>query len=347
MATVKAGELEDLTSRIFAAMGAPEADAAWIAHLLVKSNLRGHDSHGVIRIPSYYRAVKNRETNPRAAISIVRETPVMALVDGGYAFGQVVARRAMEIAIAKAEAVGVGVVAVRHSKHIGRLADYAEMAVRRGLVAMVAVNGGGGAQSTAPFGGARPRLATNPIAFGIPAGDRGPILLDMATSIVAGGKLMVKRNRNEPAPIGWLLDPEGNPTTDVGVFFSTPRGSLLPMAGHKGYGLSLVVEVLSGILTGAGYSREAVKLSENGTFMWVLRVSDFLPPEAFRAQVDDLIRYMKTCPAALGVEEVLVPGEPEALAERKHEAQGITIEEETWRQIHMVAAELGVPIPQR
>ena len=344
MPTVKARDLEDLTARIFAAMGASAGDAAWVAHLLVKSNLRGHDSHGVIRIPSYYRAVKNRDTNPQATVSVLHETPVMALLDGGYGFGQVVARRAMEIAIAKAEAVGIGAVAVRHSKHIGRLADYAEMAVRRGLIAMVSVNGGGGAQGVAPFGGARPRLATNPIAFGIPAGDRGPILLDMATSIVAGGKIMVKRNRKEAAPIGWLLDPQGNPTTDVEVFFANPRGSLLPMAGHKGYGLSLIVEILSGILSGAGYSQEGVKVAENGTFMWALRVSDFLPLESFRAQVDDLIRYMKTCPTAPGLEEVLIPGEPEAIAERKHESQGITIEEETWRQIHMVAAELGVSI---
>jgi uncharacterized oxidoreductase len=340
--TVKADELRDLTARLFAAIGTPPEEARWIAHLMVLSNLRGHDSHGVIRIPQYIRSARAGESDPTARVEVLRETPSLALLDGHWGFGHVVARDAMEIALAKAARNGLAAVTIRRCKHVGRLADYCEMAVKRGFIAMLAVNAGGEGQSVAPHGGLARRLSTNPIAFGIPTGSQPPILLDLATSVVAQGKLRVKYARKEKTGEGWIIDAQGAPTTDPAKYYEAPRGAMLPMAGPKGYGLALVVEVLGGILSGAGYSTDRPAIIQNGVFILALDPAQFLPRDEYLGAVDEMISYVKSSPPAQGFTAILVPGEPEELKARQLERDGIFVEESTWSQIRMLAAELGL-----
>jgi uncharacterized oxidoreductase len=341
MPTIDASRLETMGARIFAAMGAPAGDAAWIATLLVRANLRGHDSHGVIRIPQYWAWVKQGWVDPKSPVTVTAETPVLARLDGGRGFGQVVARRGMEMAIAKARPSGLSAVALANTSHVGRLADYAEMAAREGLIAMLWVNAVHGL-NVAPTGGAARRLGTNPHAIGIP-GIGGPaMLLDFATSVVAEGKLRVKKNRKQPAPAGWFIDAAGRPATDPEVFYGQPPGALLTAGEHKGYGLSLAVEILGGILSGTGAAGPGTGPLANGTLMVCLDVARFLAPEEFHRQVAALFEWVRSAPLAPGAAEILVPGEPEARLEGERRRDGIPVEDETWSQIEGVARDLGV-----
>jgi uncharacterized oxidoreductase len=340
--TVPAPQLHELAARVFAALGAPEPDARWIATLLVRANLRGHDSHGVIRIPQYVASVRRGETNPRPEITTSQETPTTAVVDGDLGFGQVVARRATEVALDRAAVHGLGGVGVRRSNHVGRLADYVEMAAERGYVGLMWTNAAT-AVSVVPHGGVERRLSTNPLAIAVPGPNGGVALsVDMATSIVAEGKVRVKRNRKEPLPVGWAIDGKGEPVTDSTAFYGPPRAGLLPMAAHKGTALGLVVEVMAGILSGAGAIGEATGPVLNGSFILLVDVARFLPLDSFTRQVSDLVTWVKSSRPAAGVGGVLVPGEPEARMERERGAQGVPVEDETWSQIETIAAELGV-----
>jgi uncharacterized oxidoreductase len=342
MPTLDPCRLETTGARIFAAMGAPEGDAAWIATSLVRANLRGHDSHGVIRIPQYWQWVKKGEVNPKSPVTIAAETPVTARLDGGRGFGQVVARRGMELAIAKAAAAGLSAVGLSHTSHVGRLADYCEMATARGLIALMWVNAVHGL-NVAPWGGAARRLGTNPHAVGVPGSAGGPaMLLDFATSVVAEGKMRVKKNRKEPAPRGWFIDADGRPATDPEVFYGSPPGSLLTSGEHKGYGLSLAVEILGGILSGSGAAGPGPGLFQNGTLMIALDLERFLPRAEFDRQVAALMAWVKSAPLAQGSSEILIPGEPEARLEAERRRNGIPVDDETWAQIEATATELGV-----
>jgi len=345
MPTLKCEPLETLARDIFQAITVPPAGAAWMATLLVRANLRGHDSHGVIRVPQYVASWKKGEADPKAEPVVVQDGPATALVDGKGGFGQIVARRGMEVAMAKAAAIGVAAVGVYNSNHIGRLADYTEMALERDMLALLAVNAGGAGQRMAPWGGRAPRLSTNPFAFACPTGSGAPFSFDVATTVAAEGKVRVKRNRKEQTPPGWLIDADGKPTTDPNALYGKPEGSILPVGGHKGYSLALMVEVLGGIMARAGYSRENPGPVMNGIFMVVVDIARFVSPKNFRSEVDDLIRYLKTSPVAPGVNEIMYPGEPEARTEAERRRQGIFVEEETWDQIAQAARDLGVAVP--
>ena len=345
MPTVKADELRDLTARLFVAIGTPPEDARRIAHLMVLSNLRGHDSHGVIRISQYIKSARAGESNPTARVEVLRDTPSLAILDGHWGFGHMIARDGMEIALAKARENGLAAVTIRRCKHVGRLADYCELAVQRGFIAMLAVNAGGEGQSVAPYGGIARRLSTNPIAFGVPTGTQPPILLDLATSVVAQGKLQVKYARKEKTGEGWIIDAQGAPTTDPAKYYEQPRGAMLASAGPKGYGLALVVEVLGGILSRAGYSTDRPAIIQNGVFMLALDPAWFLPREEYLAAVDEMIAYVKSSPPAQGFTTILVPGEPEEQKAKKLERDGVFVEDSTWTQIRAIAAELGIDGP--
>jgi uncharacterized oxidoreductase len=342
MPLLDAGTLERVTRDIFARLGAPAGDAAWIATLLVRANLRGHDSHGVIRIPQYVAAVTKGELNPTPKIAIVSETPTLALIDGDRGFGQVVARRGIALAIDKARAQGLAAVTLRRTNHVGRLADYAELAAAAGLIGMLWVNAKGGL-NVAPWGGAARRLGTNPHAIAIP-GPGGTVAMshDFATSVWAEGKLRVKYNRGEAAPPGVMLNGRGEPSTDPKEYYTEPPGSLLTAGGHKGYGLSLAVEILAGILSGTGAASAERGPFANGTLMLCLDPGHFLAPGDFHAQVADLLGYARSAPLAAGAKEILVPGEPEARTEQERRAGGVPLDDETWRQIRACAAEAGV-----
>ncbi len=337
--------LEALATDVFLAIGVPRDGAAWMAELLVRANLRGHDSHGVIRIPQYIASWRKGEANPTAKPQVLEEGPATALVDGGLGFGQIVARRGMEVAMDKAAVVGVSTVGVFNSNHIGRLADYTEMALARDMLAILAVNAGGAGQRMAPWGGRAPRLSTNPIAFACPAGNSPPISFDIATTVAAEGKVRVKRNRKEQMPLGWVLNGEGRPTTDPNALYGNPPGTILPTGGHKGYCLALMIEILAGIMARGGYSKEHSGPLRNGVLMIVVDIARFVPPASFRAEVDDLVRYLKTCPTVPGTDKILTPGEPEAIMEAERRRSGIFVEDKTWHQIQEIGQELGVKVP--
>ncbi|HEU5191540.1 MAG TPA: Ldh family oxidoreductase, partial [Methylomirabilota bacterium] len=213
MPTIAPAKLEALATRIFAGLGTPDADAHLVATLLVRANLRGHDSHGAIRIPQYAGSIKTGHVNPKSPITVLADTPVIARLDGGRGFGQVVAKRGIEMAIAKAKAMGLSAVTLANTTHVGRLADYAEMAAAEGLVGMLWVNAVFGL-NVAPWGGAARRLGTNPHAIAVPGDGAPAMVLDFATSVVAEGKMRVKKNRKPQAPPGWFIDAEGKPGTD-------------------------------------------------------------------------------------------------------------------------------------
>jgi hydroxycarboxylate dehydrogenase B len=350
MPRIPAGELRSLGVQIFEALQVPHEEAVWVAELLVRANLVGHDSHGAIRIPQYAQAIRSALVKPGVAPEIVKEAPATALIDGHWGLGQVVARYAMELAIRKARDTKISSVCAYNLYHVGRLADYTRMGAEQDFVAIMMVNGGGASQVVAPFGGTAGRLSTNPISIAFPTGGPVPFLLDMATSVVAEGKVRVKRNRGEPTPEGWLLDNQGRPTTDPNAFYQEPRGAILPLggsAGHKGFGLAMVVEILGGVLARAGYTKPGASRFSNGTFIVVIDISAFVDPSRFRTEIDDLLAYVKSAPAAPGVEAILYPGEPEAREQLRRERDGIPLEDETWQQVTALARELGVAVAAR
>ena len=273
MPVVAPHELRGYLARIFEATGTPADDAAEVAGHLVEANLKGHDSHGAIRTVHYVVSVQEGRTRPAAAIEVERETLTTAVVNGNWNFGQVVAREAMRIAIAKARAQGLAAVGGYQSAHIGRAGAYGEQAAAEGMVALGFVNGHGASAFVAPFGGTARRLATNPLFVAAPTGDPdAPFVLDMATPVVAEGKVRVALNRGAELPPGSIVDGDGRPSTDPHDFYggdppgSRAQGALLPIGvtpdygaggdggvGHKGYALALIVDLLGGALTGVGY----------------------------------------------------------------------------------------------
>jgi LDH2 family malate/lactate/ureidoglycolate dehydrogenase len=350
MPHILAGELRSIGARIFEELQVPREEALWVAELLVRANLAGHDSHGVIRIPQYAQAIQAALVRPGASIEIVKESPSTALMNGHWGLGQVVARRAMELAIRKAKETRISAVGAYNLYHVGRLADYTRMAAEQDLVGIMTVNGGGASPLVAPFGGAAGRLATNPISMACPTGGAVPFLLDMATSVVAEGKVRVARDRGEKAPEGWLLDSQGRPTTDPHALYQEPRGAILPLggsAGHKGFGLAMVVEILGGILARGGYGGQGADRLSNGTFIVVVDISAFIEPGQFRTDIAELLGYVKRAPTAPGVEAIMYPGEPEAIAQQRREREGIPLADETWRQIVALAQGLDIALPGR
>jgi uncharacterized oxidoreductase len=342
MPTIAVDALERLTAELFAAHRVPRDDAAWIAAMLVRANLRGHDSHGAIRIPQYCASIKAGHLNPTPALRVVTDTPTLAILDGDQGFGQVVARRGVALAVDKARAQGLAAVALRRTSHVGRLADYAEIAAGEGFIALLWANARHGL-NVAPWGGASRKLGTNPHAIAVP-GPRGAVVMshDFATSVWAEGKLRVKFNRGESVPEGIMLNGRGEPSTEPKEYYTDPPGSLLTAGGHKGYGLSLAVEILGGILSGTGAAGPGSGVFANGTLTVCLDPARFLPRADFDAQVAALLEWVRSTPLAAGSKEVLVPGEPEARMERERRANGIPIEEATWTQIVACAAEVGV-----
>ncbi len=333
MPTIDAKTLEQTAREIFIARRVPPADAQLIASMLVRANLRGHDSHGVIRIPQYCDALREGTMNPRPDVRMVLDTSTIAVVDGDRGFGQVVAHRGAEIAIEKAKAQGLSAVAIRGANHVGRLADWAEAIASRGFVAMLWVNARGGL-NVAPWGGAARRLGTNPHAIAIPGPD-GTVAMshDFATSVWAEGKLRVKFNRGESVPPGIMLNGVGQPSTDPREYYTEPPGSLLSAGAHKGYGLSLAVEILAGILSGTGAAGPEKVPFENGTLIICLDPARFMALGDFHGQVSAFFEYVRATPLAAGSKEILIPGEPEARMMRDRLTQGIPIEDTTWRQI--------------
>ncbi|WP_089946133.1 Ldh family oxidoreductase [Candidatus Entotheonella palauensis] len=336
--------LHDTGKAIFQAAGASDEEAQIVMEHLVGANLAGHDSHGVILIPSYINRIKRGHIVPGAPLEIERESPTTAHLNGNWGFGYVVTTRAMEMAIAKAKEHNVAAITIHLQGHVGRLADYPLMAAKAGMIGMITCDSGRASKSVVPFGGRVARLGTNPISVAFPSDLQGPIFLDMATSAVAAGKIGVKRNRGEPAPPGWILDKDGNDTTNVNDFYD--GGAILPMGGdqgHKGYVLSFMVETLSGILTSLGFGIDPQGRHNDGTFISVFNVNAFRPLDEFKRDMEAFVRYIKDTPPAAGFTEVLYPGELEHRTAQERWRDGIFVEDETWNQLMALKAEYGLP----
>ncbi len=348
MPTIEAEALLDFATRLLTSNNVPENEAAVIAESLVGANLRGHDSHGVMRIPFYLDGLKKGETTAGAQLNITKETDTTIVADGGWGFGQTLIHDLTDRLIAMAKKHGTGVGTLIHSSHVGRLGEYCEKATQAGLVSMMMVNTHGSTRRVAPPGGKAPRLGTNPIAFGVPAGDR-PLIVDFGTCATAEGKVRVKRIAGDTCPDGWLLDSEGHPTNDPHKLYADPPGTILPMGGdqaYKGFGLALMVEIFSGALSGGMCAREVPQNQlGNCVFMMVIDPDHLGGASHFGQQVTDLVAFVRGCPKIDGVEEILLPGDPERNVLINRKANGVPFDEGNWKQLLDLATTLEVEPP--
>jgi uncharacterized oxidoreductase len=346
MLTFSPAQLRRLSAEALHAAGAIAEEAQIVAEALVEANLEGHDSHGVIRVPEYIKWMEEGRIHHGAKMEIEKETEAFALINGNWGWGQIIGKKAMEVAIQKASRIGVGVISVHQCNHLGRAGDYPTMAAKRGMAAVVFLNTHGGGKLVAPWGGRERRLSANPIAAAVPRPTGDPFVLDISTCAIAGGKLQIMSNAGKPVPPNCIIDAQGRPTTNAAGYFGPPEGALLPMAGHKGFGLSLMCDMLAGALSGAGCSRPTTTRVGNAFFGIVINIPMFREPQAFAADVNQLTEYMTGCPLAPGFDEILIPGEPEKRLRQKREKEGIPVDENTWAEVIAVAQTYKVPIPQ-
>src|SRR5438093_291032 len=344
MPTFTPEQLHHTGLALFRAAGASAEEAQVVVEHLVGANLAGHDSHGLILLPTYIARIKRGHIVPGAPFTIERETPTSARINGNWGFGYVVTTRAMEMAIAKAREHQVAAMTIYQQSHVGRVADYPLMAAQAGMLGLMTCDSGRGPKAVVPFGGKEARLGTNPISVAFPSDLEGPIFLDMATSAVAAGKLAVQRNRREPAPPGWVIDKNGDPTTDVEAYYA--GGAILPMGGDqgpKGYVLPFMVETLSGILTGLGFGVSPTGRHNDGTFLAVFDVNAFLPLEKCKRDIAEFVGYFKARRPAAGFTVGLYPAELACPSAQQRRRDGIYIEDETWNQITALQKEYGLP----
>jgi LDH2 family malate/lactate/ureidoglycolate dehydrogenase len=336
--------LQAFVQQIFVKAGVPEDRAHTIAESLVQADLRGVDSHGVVRTQIYLERLEAGMIDPHAEIEVVAQTEAMALIDGRNNFGAVIGSKALELSLQRAKQYGASIIGVKNSNHFGTCAYYALKAVRENCALLVMSNA---SQTMPPTGGIRPFIGTNPLAVGVPAGEEQPFILDMATSVVARGKIIVSAQKNEPIPPGWAIDKDGNPTEDP---HAALVGSVLPVGGAKGYGLSMFIDILSGVLTGAGFGKYVNNMYENweqpqnvGHLFITIDIDRFLPIALFKARMDTYIRELKAEPKAPGVQEILIPGEIEHRLTVERQQYGIKLSAKLVQELQEMGRKYGIP----
>lgn len=335
--SVDATPLRALTRRMLVAAGTPEHVGEVVADVLVEANLTGHDSHGVLRIPTYLDQIDSGRIQPAAEPRILSETGTVIRVDGQHGFGHYTACKGMDLAIGKARRSDLCAVSFTNIGHIGRLGHYAEQAARAGCIGLITYGTGSrDAGSTVPFAGKAGRLGTNPLAAGIPTGDDIPFVLDFATSVVAEGKLQVARSKNQELPEGYIIDQHGRPSSKTADFYD--GGHLLPFGGHKGYGLSLLICLLGG-LCGTFDSEQS---GLGGTFMQVIHIDAFMPLEQYQRNARAFLDLMKATPPAAGFERVMVPGDFEHERRSRALAEGIELPGAIYEQLRERASRLAI-----
>ncbi len=341
--------LLEFATTLMAAGGANPEEAKIVSRSLVGANLRGHDSHGVMRIPFYLQAVEDRRVFSGAELTIEKETPSALVCNGNWGFGQVVSRDLTERLINIASETGIACGTLRQSAHIGRLGEYAEMAAEEKMTAIICANTHGSGQRVAPVGGKRGRLGTNPLCIGFPGGKDGPFVLDFGTSATAEGKVRVKRIAEEAVPEGWILDADGKPTTDPNKLYADPPGSILPMGGnqaYKGFGLSFMIEMLCGALSGGvcAFPDPPPPLG-NCAFFVVIAPEQLAGMDHLTGQVSQLEEYVRSVPLKDGADEITLPGDPERRVMNQRTQEGIPIDEGNWNALLKLAKKLNVPPP--
>jgi len=339
---IEAKELESILAQVFRAAGSDDESAQEIAESLVENNLMGHDSHGALRVDMYTRMMDRGSINPKGAIETVRESATTAIVDGGRHFGILVARKAMDLAVAKATEHDLGLVVVRNCGHTGRMGEYSVRAAKAGCVGMVMGSGSAKGGTVALFGSRDRALNTNPLSWAVPAGRHPPLFFDFATSVVAYGKVQVAEDKGIPLPLGWIIDAQGQPSTkpeDLGQ-----GGALLPFGEHKGSALALMVEILSNGLAFASCAPLAGYEPDFTMMLMAIRVEAFISLDAFKAMVDDTIDTIKGGRPAVDVAEILLPGEPEWRTRDRRAQDGIDLPYGTWQRIVDTGARYGLEI---
>ncbi|MEX8547886.1 MAG: Ldh family oxidoreductase [Mucilaginibacter sp.] len=352
---IKEASLRTFTENIFLKMGCSQQHAQLAADVLVKADLRGIDSHGVARLSGYVRLWEKNRINPKPNIRIVHETPTTATVDGDAGLGLVVAPFAMQVAIAKAEKYGSGWVSVRNSNHFGIAGYHALMAVEKDMIGFAMTNA---SPLVAPTFSNERMLGTNPMCYAFPARKYPPLVVDMATSAAANGKLEIAQRAGKPVPEGWIQDENGDFTTDPHALKS--GGSLLPLGSdrehgsHKGFGLSATVDILSAVLSGANYGPWVppfvayLEPDPNpvgtgiGHFLGAMRVDGFRPVEEFKHHLDNWIARFKSAKTVLPNQKVIIPGEPELEAELNRKVNGIPLVDAVVKDLNELAEKLGV-----
>jgi LDH2 family malate/lactate/ureidoglycolate dehydrogenase len=327
---------------VYVAAGMPEADARLCADTLVQADLWGHQSHGVMRLSWYVARLKAGVCDPVAKPELVVDAGGLAVIDGHDAMGQVLAARVAREAIQRAKAHGIAAVGVRNSNHFGTALYFNLMAARENCVAFLSTNA---SPAMAPWGGRKKTVGTNPWSWACPAGSHAPMVLDIANTGVARGKVYLAKQKGQKIPEGWAINAAGAPTTDPAEAI---EGIILPMAQHKGYAIALMMDMLSGVLTGSGFGAEvagpyqAERRSRAGQFMIAVDIAAMQPLAEFNARMDSLIAQIKSVPLAQGFEEVFYPGEIEARNDARHRRVGLVLPQDTLEDLRAAAKEFGL-----
>ena len=341
-----AGELHKIVAQVLIAVGADERNANRVADHLVLTNLSGVDTHGVNLLPPYVERIQAGDIIPNAWPSVVKETPTSALVTGNWTFGHVTAKYALDLAIEKAAIQNIAVVGVVQVNHIGRLGEYAEMAAAKNMILMISNAGFAEESPTAvPYGGRKPVLHTNPWAMGFPAGQEPPMVFDFATTASSQVKVTNARRRGDSIPLGWIVDKDGQPSTDPNAYFDS--GALLPFGGHKGYALMMAAEFAGRLVTGADEfadpKRGGPGFRHAGVLMIAFKADLFRPFADYAASADELEHRVRAVPPAPGFKEVLVPGDMETRNRAIRQRDGIPLEDAVWDSLARLAASLSLP----
>ncbi|MEM2440135.1 MAG: Ldh family oxidoreductase [Candidatus Bathyarchaeia archaeon] len=342
---VRAEDLFDFCVNILKRVGVNEENARMVADNLVMANLRGADSHGVARLPTYVERVLRGFIDPQGPIEIVKEHGATALIDAHNNFGQVAAVHAVNLATGKVRDFGVFCVGVRNANHFGMAAYYALKLVEKRLIGIVLSNG---PPAIAPWGGKKPMLGTNPICIGFPMSKGGSILLDMAVSVAARGKIRLAALKGEKIPEGWAFDENGNPTTDPAAAL---KGTLAPIGGPKGYGLALALDLLCGLITGSSYLQNVKALDDfsgpsgTGFFIEAIDVEAFIPYQEYEEKIAAYVKTIKDCPKREGVNEILLPGETKKREMERRAKTGIPLDNEVLARLKRLAERFNVKTP--
>jgi LDH2 family malate/lactate/ureidoglycolate dehydrogenase len=340
-----AADIERFLVSAFAALGVPDADAKTVAHLMVKSDLYGHDTHGTFRLRQYVNRLRDGGTNPRAKVTIAAERDSTAVVDGDNGLGHLPMLFATELAMAKAHEHGIGWVGVRNGNHAGPASLYVNMPVQRDMIGIYAAVGS--ANHVPPFGGMDLLLGTNPIAIAVPAGNSPPFVLDMATTVAAAGKIKTLAQRGEPMPEGWMVGRDGRPLTDP---TRQQEGFLLPIGGPKGYGLAMAIGLLAGTLNGAAFGKDVVDFTKNtasatntGQFIAAISVAAFADVEMFKAVVDEIFETMRESATLPDHGQVRIPGDRRRVTFDDRTANGVPLHPKLVETLSDIAGELKIP----
>jgi uncharacterized oxidoreductase len=341
------GAMHALVCATCVAGGSAPREAELVADNLIEANLTGHDSHGIGLLPAYVRSLHNESLRPNRHALLVRDRGPVLVVEGGRGYGQVIGFETMELGMARATEQGVALLAIRNSFHLGRIGHWAEQCAEQGFASIHFVNGVDHPPLQAPYGGRDARISTNPFCAAVPGGDDGPpVVLDMATSKIAFGKVRVAANAGVPVPDECLLHPEGHVSRDGKVMFQEPRGALIGMGEHKGSGLGIMCELLAGALTG-GLTNQPLHPHAHGIVNNMLSV--IIAPgalgdaDAVRREIAAATDWIKASRPRAGFEEVLLPGEPERRRRAQRLAQGFEIDPRSWAEIRAAASAAGVP----